>query len=226
MNKTFNMALAVAAAASLACAGVETPAAGYVDVAGTGAADFVSTPFLDFDGTAMTLADIDVTGLDPSATTIRVLNAKGKQVFKAVIVGGQWVDNDDNSINRGTNELVRGTSIQFQGKTGETLTFAGKLAEGGVPVTCVKGQNYVGNAAPVAKNLGSFVIGGSFDPWSDYVVINGVKYVYDGAWYTQSNYFGTGNLVSVNTTVTVPAGAGFRVYTPSAAGTTISIPGL
>lgn len=240
MNKTFTLALAAASIAGMICAEIATPPAGYVEVAGTSSAKFVANPFLSFDnGAATTLADIDGSFLGENAT-IKLYNAKGKvtatyywldaAAATAASTTAGWNTKEDTTYTyAGNTTLTRGDAISFkngENTDGQNLVFAGTLTDASRSVTCVKGQNYVGNVSPVAKTLSAFSVAGSFDPWSDYVVIGSTKYVYDsGHWYLRDAFLSDGDLVAQDSLVTIAAGTGFRVYTPSAAGTTVSLPG-
>ena len=223
MNKTFNMALAVAAAAGMVCAEIETAPAGYVDVAG---GSFVSNPFDSFSGAANTLADIDGSAVGLDAGYIRVISAKGKKLFDARYLtaenaasegkseGAGWYVYANSAYGAFTNAhpLARGTSVQFNGSE-QTITMAGTLSTENVQVTLVNGHNFVGNVSPVAKPLTSVSIS-NFDPdGGDYAYVNGVKYAYyEDNWYNWNDFIaGTASPIADNA-VTIAAGQGIRIY--------------
>lgn len=244
MNKTFNMALAVAAAASMVCAEIETAPAGYVDVTGTSAGVFVGTPFAGFDGNVATLGDIDGSQLNEASDGIKVYSSVGKVLFSATYktvnnVPG-WYD-----INNGCSNsfpLARGTAIQLV-SNGNTITFAGRIAEGNVSVNLVKGHNYIANASPISRTLGDFIVAGSkYNPLgSDYIYVNGQKLVYlnsataskaglSAGWYLKSAITGTNPSSAVKQdTTAIAAGTGIRGYFTKANGTDAAVfttPGL
>lgn len=230
MKKTLTAALALSTFAGLALATstIETPKAGCISVDASSSM-FVINPFAPFEGSTLTLGDID--GSAAPNGFLRVYTANGKKAFDAKWNNGAWCEWSDSRYGASSNDypLARGASVMFvNDSASETLTVAGVLSESNETVTCDRGQNFVGNIAPVAKNLTTFTVGGSFDPWSDYVATaDGTKYVYDGGnWYLRSDYLGTATTITPVTDVTIKAGEGFRVYTPSGAGVTISLPAL
>lgn len=230
MKKTLTAALALSTFAGLALATstIETPKAGCISVDASSSM-FVINPFAPFEGSTLTLGDID--GSAAPNGFLRVYTANGKKAFDAKWNNGAWCEWSDSQYGASSNDypLARGASVMFvNDSASETLTVAGVLSESNQTVTCVRGQNFVGNIAPIAKNLTTFTVGGSFDPWSDYVATaDGTKYVYYGGnWYLRSDYIGTAATINPVTSVTINAGEGFRVYTPSGAGVTISLPAL
>lgn len=207
MNKTFTAAIAIAATAGLAMAAVETPAAGYEEKDAGTSQILVCNPFLSFDTSASpTLGDIDGSNI-ANGDYIAKIDASG-HVTRYYWHEGSWYTE---AAGAGTKSdsvaLARGDAIQFSGTASNPLLLSGIIDDAELAAKAANtGYTVVGNAAPVSKTLGDFSVGGNYNYNTDYVNLNGTKYIYkNGNWLVKD----TG--ANANT-VSVAAGDGLFLY--------------
>ena len=241
MKKTLTAALALSTFAGLALAtsSIDTDPAGCLAITNAAStSSFIINPFDAFEG-GLTLGDIDGSEGDTTDGFICVYNSNGKKLFFAKwrtvdTVTGWWTMADSNpSVFTNSHPLARGDSVQFtSGESEKVLYVAGTISDNSDPVYLNKNHNFVGNIAPVDKDLGLFSLSGAkYDPFSScYVYVNGNKLVYldsttagwvglSGGWYLKSEINGPHPENATKQDTTIKRGMGFRVYCPQADGT-------
>jgi hypothetical protein len=215
MKKTLTMAAVAATFAGMAVATIETTnVGGYLEKSGD--KSLVCNPF---NGTG-TIADIGGLGSGDSGTTVYLVSDTGTATAYEWD-GSKWI-NATTRADASATTLARGQGFQLSGN--KTVAVSGVVTEGNVQASVVKGNNFYGNAAPVAKSLANLTIANFNADRGDYVRVGSSKYVISGGkWYERSNYLSADNPTEVS--VSLAAGEGIVIYRKLAASTTATLPG-